>query len=447
MNNADYYQCQDLLQNATGKLGYPLGQDKICAISRLITETMGGVNRYFHNFQHILMFANHEDPMIIIAALFHDLIYIEVDGKIPFNLTSYLTPFIQEKLGGFFIKNKPDKPSQYVEIALAIFGLNLGDNLSKFRGKNEFLSALCLAQVFDGDLPLSIIVGLMAMIELTIPFRGKKKDLTPPQNLEIRLRKVNQEFFLNLSEKEIIEIVIQGVKFANLDVSGFASENVKDFISNTWLLLPETNHFLKYPCLYTIQDYCLALIKTTKFFNSLSPQVIFHRYSNYPAVEDYQLLIQKSEFNLDIARCYFIYQVVSLTILQALITDSSGFIPLHFFFPESCCLSLDSSFVSFLPVVNQVKISPNSPEFEVIRLLNFNFNSPFFPYSNLGIFVTFVWHYLHFNNLDFLFQNCFSYWNHTIDNKIFLDLFSPDLIREIKRAIASFLAVKQEKFT
>lgn len=447
MNNADsYLQCQEILRNAMSKLGFPLHDDKICEISELITDAMGGVNRFFHNFDHLLMFADHEDAMIVIASLFHDLVYVQVDRTIPFNLTAYLTPFIQAKLGGLFIKSNLPKESKYLTIALDIFGLNIGDNLSSFRGQNEFLSALCTAHILDGFLPLSIIVRLMTIIELTIPFRPKENNLTAPQQLEIRLQKVNQQFQLNLSEKEIRLTICQGVKLANIDVSGFASENVKDFINNTWLLLPETNPSLKYQCLYTVKDYCLALINTTKFISSLSPEMIFHHYHDYPCDQDYQLLIKRSQSNLDISKYYFIYQVVSLSILQAIINRFAASLPLCFLFPNCCVLSEDySSFLGFLPSFNQTQFSQESQEYEIITLLNAEFKPPLFPYSDIGSFVIFIVHYLTLNNIINLAEQCYLFFDNKINNHYFLQQFPDDLIKIIVDAIALFLETKQKQ--
>lgn len=447
MNNADYYlQCQEILRNAMSKLGFPLPEDKICEISELITDTMGGINRYFHNFEHLLMFADHEDPMIIIAGLFHDLVYVQVDRNIPFNLTAYLTPFIQEKSGCFLIKSYPQSDSKYLEIALDIFGLNFGDNLSNFRGQNEFLSALCTAQILDVHLPLSMIVRLMTIIELTIPFRAKENNLTPPEQLEIRLRKVNQKFQLNLSESEIIFTINEGVKLANLDVSGFAVKNVKDFLQNTWLLLPETNHFLHQQCLYTIKELVVALIKTSKFISSLYPEIIFHHYHNYPPQTDYNLLIQNSKFNLDITRYYFLYQIISLGILQGLINRFTTSLSLSFFFPSRCeVLDNYSSLIHFLPRVNFPKFSSDSQEFQIINLLSYRFEIPPFPYDDLGNFVIFIVHNLTLNNTITLIDQCYLFFDNKIDHNLFLKQFPDDLINTIADAIAVFLETKRKQ--
>lgn len=450
MSNADYYeQCREILRNAMSKLGFPLPEAKICEISELVTDTMGGVHRYFHNFEHLLMFAEHDDPMIIIAGLFHDLVYIQVDRRIPFNLTGYLTPFIQEKLGSFFIKSNVQSEKKYLEIALDIFGLNLGDNLSNFRGQNEFLSALCTAQILDGYLPLPMIVRLMTIIELTLPFRPKKNNLNPPQQLEIRLRKVNHNFQLNLSEKDIIFTISQGVKFANLDVSGFAVENIKDFIQNTWLLLPETNHSLQqHRCLYTVKDCCIALIKTTKFINSLSPEIIFHRYHDYPHQESYNLLLKNCQFNLNNARYYFFYQVISLTILQAIISRFTNSLPLGFFFSDSCFVSGKcSSLINFLPPVNSEQFLPESQEYQIINLLNSCFNFPPFPYENVGNFVIFVVHNLPLNDTLTLIDKCYLFFDDKIDHNLFLEHFPEQLINLIKEAIALFFKTKGKELT
>lgn len=438
MNNADYYdQCREILTDATSRLGFPLQDDKICEISGLITGVMGGNYRCFHNFEHLLMFKDQEDPIITIAGLFHDLIYIQVDRKIPFNLTPYLAPLIQERIDGLYIKSCRGKKDKYLEIILKIFGLNIGDNLSNFRGYNEFLSALCTAKILDNYLPLTIIVRIVTIIELTIPFRRSENNISVSQQLEKRLSKVNQQFQLGLKNDEIILTIIQGIKLANLDVSGFASNNVKDFINNTWLLLPETNHILNDQDHYLIKDCCIALIKTTKFIQCLLPESIFHCYHNYPSFDVYESLINRSKYNLNIAQYYFAYQIISLSILQAFISRFTFSLPLSFLFPSKCNLSPNnSSFVDYILPVNKKKFISNSVEDIVSSLINAEFQPSFFPYSDLSNFVMLIFNYLTLKDSLIFMDKCFLFFEGEISHDDFLNLFPSSLIQIIADAIA-----------
>ncbi|WP_324281802.1 hypothetical protein VKI22_13005 [Cyanobacterium aponinum UTEX 3221] len=448
MNNADYYdQCQEILTDATSRLGFPLGDDKICEISSLITEAMGGNYRCFHNFEHLLMFKDQEDPIITIAGLFHDLVYIQVDRKITFNLTVYLAPLIQERIDGLYIKSRQNKKDKYLEIILKIFGLNIDDNLSNFRGHNEFLSALCTAQILDNSLPLTVIVRIVTIIELTIPFRQLENNISISQQLEKRLSKVNQQFQLGLKNDEIILTIIQGVKLANLDVSGFASTNVKDFINNTWLLLPETNHILNDQYHYLIKDCCIALIKTTKFIQCLFPENIFHCYHDYPSSDAYESLINRSKYNLNIAQYYFAYHIIGLSILQAFISRFTFSLPLSFFFPHKSNSSKNnSSFIDYIIPVNKKNIIPNSVEDIVSNLISAEFQPSFFPYNDLGNFVILIFNYLTLKDSLIFIDKCLLFFEGEICQDDFLNLFPSPLIKIIEDAIAQHLAEVRSHF-
>ncbi len=172
MNQSDYFnQCRQILRRVLKQLDCEINDHYLNNISQIIVDTMGGNHRYFHTFDHILMVSKSDDPLIILAALFHDLVYLQVDQQIRFNLASYLNPFIQEINGNFFLNSTVNKQEKELDIVLQIFNLNRGDNLSSFRGINEFISALSAAIILSSYLPLKIITRLITIIELTIPFR------------------------------------------------------------------------------------------------------------------------------------------------------------------------------------------------------------------------------------------------------------------------------------
>ena len=197
MSQIDYlHQCRAILKKVLQQLSSDIEDNQVSKIAKIITEAMGGNYRYFHNFDHIVMLSKTNDPLITLAGLFHDIVYIQVDQQIRFNITPYLTPFVEERNGDLFIKSLIYKQEKELEIIIQIFGLNKGDNLSKFKGINEFLSALTAAIILSPYLPLMIITRLVTIIELTIPFRqAKKKQLTIPQQLQKRLEKVYHQYY------------------------------------------------------------------------------------------------------------------------------------------------------------------------------------------------------------------------------------------------------------
>lgn len=440
-----FFQCRHIFQSAMTALGFSLTEEKIVEISALITEGLAGKWRNFHTFDHILMLTDTGDSLITLAGLFHDLVYLQIDDQIPFNYTPYLTPFIVETKDGFLIKSSPSYYDNCFSIVLKIFALNLGDNLSQFKGQNEFLSALIAAQVLQPYLPLSLITRIVTIIELTIPFRHPKNQYeTIPQKLQKRLEIVNQEFNLDLTQDEIITTIRQAVKLANLDVSGFGTSNIKDFLKNTWLLLPETNHCLYDSEKYTIKDYRFALDNTTKFINLISPNLVFHHYHNEPDFTTFQKLVDNCQNNLNMSRLYLQVKLTSIAILEALSSSFCPNIPLNFFWNVSKDINLQcSSIFDFLPPILPYE-SQNYQEKLIVDLLIFESQGNFFSDISHSLFTLFILHYVCFDSLVAYKSQCQQFFNRKLTSKDFLSVFPPSLISIISDSIEQLLHHKKQ---
>lgn len=447
MNQADYLSlCHDYLLKAFIDLGFSLTEEEIDSISHLIVEGMTGKWRMFHNFNHLLMVSNTGDPLITLAGLFHDLIYLQIDEHIPFNFTPYLTPFIIKKGNIFCIKSSLNYQDTCFSIVRQIFNLELGDSLSSPKGQNEFLSALTAAKILESYLPLPLITRIVTMIELTIPFRhSTSKNKTIPQELQEKLEKVNQDFNIGLTPSEITTTICQAVILANIDISGFASANVIDFINNTWLLLPETNHALRDTYKYTIQDYRLSLANTTKFINFLKPNLIFHRYHNEPNIDTFQELINICERNLIIGRLYLEIKLVSLAILEAISTRFFPYLPLAFFWGISPYSEIKyPSIFDFLPSFSPLK-SDNSLENTIIQLLSLECNSYLFPDINLSRFSSLILHYLSFDSIIQYQSPCYLFFDSQLSREEFLAFFPPNLISMITDSMVKLFSHRHIK--
>jgi hypothetical protein len=92
----NYQQCLDKLLWVNEQLEVKIPPAQLSKIAKLIVQTMTGVWRYFHSTEHIFEVGGYRDAIEVLAALFHDIVYVQVDGSVNFNLTYYLTPFIRE---------------------------------------------------------------------------------------------------------------------------------------------------------------------------------------------------------------------------------------------------------------------------------------------------------------------------------------------------------------
>ena len=81
-------RCLDCLVSSIEQLGGRVDLPKLEQIAELIIQTMRGPWRYFHTSEHIFEVGGSVDPIEVLAALFHDLVYVQVDQGVSFNISS-----------------------------------------------------------------------------------------------------------------------------------------------------------------------------------------------------------------------------------------------------------------------------------------------------------------------------------------------------------------------
>ncbi len=168
-----YQQCLERLLWATEQLKVEVPATQLNLIAKLLVQTMTGPWRYFHSIEHIFAVGGSRDAIEILAALFHDIVYVQIDGSVHFNLTYYLAPLIREEMGQLFIREQAEYKSDAIfEMVAEVFNFVPGQALSPMSGQNEFLSALVAAKVLEPFFNPSIIIEIVTCIEATIPFRS-----------------------------------------------------------------------------------------------------------------------------------------------------------------------------------------------------------------------------------------------------------------------------------
>ncbi|WP_044246428.1 hypothetical protein [Chondromyces apiculatus] len=313
-------QCLAKLGWAFGRLGLGVAAAELEPVAELIVQTMTGPWRYFHTPDHIFEVGGNEDPIEVLAALFHDIVYVQVDRGIHFNLAPYLTPFIEQDGEKLRLREADALPANDAEMSLifTLFDFAPGQVLSPFGGQNELLSAFVAAKVLCTWLTPGLLSQVVVCIEATIPFRKPSADGTSvAEGLYARLCAANERFGLKLGEAEIIEAVIRSVRLSNRDVNGFGDTSAR-FLDNTWSLLPETNTHFKSPHSYTAREYRTSLQKTSGFLHSLDPKVIFRKFHGEPDEATYQHLVARADHNLAVGRLYLGTKIVTMALIEAL---------------------------------------------------------------------------------------------------------------------------------
>ncbi|MBD2485696.1 hypothetical protein [Planktothrix sp. FACHB-1365] len=344
-------QCLEKLIWAMQKLEIDCDETELPKIAELIVQTMTGPWRYFHTPNHIFEVGGEEDPIEVLAALFHDVVYVQVDQSVNFNLTYYIAPFIRQVGEHLLIRDAEDlPPDEGFEMVRQIFDFAPSQTLSPVSGQNEFLSGLVATKVLEPLLPLEFLVQVVACIEATIPFRPKTELGSNSDVLYQRLKDVCKTFSLKLTDEDLIETVKRSVRLSNRDVGSFAHESAARFLDNTWNLLPETNHYLKNSSSYTINQYRTALQKMEGFMNFIKPEIIFHQFQGYPDELSYNAFVERARKNIEVGRLYLASKLFTIAFLEALSLRFGRVIPVSTLMGEMPTEGFSAvSLVDFLP--------------------------------------------------------------------------------------------------
>ncbi|NET55912.1 MAG: hypothetical protein F6K47_07000 [Symploca sp. SIO2E6] len=440
--NQNHQQCLEKLLWATEQLGVEVSPTQLAKIAQLIVQTMTGPRRCFHSTEHMFEVGGSTDAIEILAGLFHDIVYVQVDGSINFNFTYYLAPFFREEGGKLSIRDTAELPNDSTfEMVAAVFGFVPGQVLSPFAGQNEFLSAVVAAKALESFFSPSLIVQLTACIEATIPFRPlSESGLTPSEVLYQHLKSTNEQFNLQLTDEEIRQTLKQSVRVTNRDVGSFAHPSSAVFLANTWNLLPETNHNLQKTGSYTVRDYRIAIQKMTGFMNFLKPKTIFQHFQGEPDDKTYHSLVEQAKKNLEIGRLYLESKLITNTILEALSLRLGQDISLAIMMGElpDSGYSLGRLGDSFPNLIKPYQ--PTNPiEKEVCSLLNVGRSSGGNYDLKTSPLTAFVVNFIGFDGIRQLREQSNKFFQGTISSEDFLASCNPDLIRIIANEVIELL--------
>ena len=339
-----------LLQTALDELGARMPLADVERIAIIINEAMTAEARSFHTPEHVFDLVDPGNPYMTLAALFHDLVYYQVDmGFIP-QIKEALEPSIEPWDGGLRLKPGIRENDRELLLCMEVFDVKGGQKLAPFGGMNEFLSALVMARKLGGVVKEQDLILATACIEATIPFRPKDAhDRTPAERLAQRLQAANANLRLGLGREKIEQAVRWAVTFANRDVANFAERDVTRFLDNTWKLLPETNPSLRTLGVYSIKSYRVALQKMEGFLCSVDPATIFAQYAGAPPENEYRQMRQRGERNVSTACEYLGIKLLTAAILEALAEISGGDAPVSLFMGDIGADQKGSRLEDYLP--------------------------------------------------------------------------------------------------
>lgn len=320
------------LKECFDNLNVSISDTELEGLAILVHDTMNGQMRKFHNIAHIFTVAEpFTEPLQVLACLFHDMVYYQVDNGFHPHTKKIAKNYIQVIDSQVVIMPKLSDLPTWWFILLDIFGFKVGDKPSIYGGLNEFLSAVVALHGLSPYLTVEQLIKIACCIEATIPFRGI--DEHGDSNFEITERRLTQialSYNLDISKEYIDEIIHASVAVSNTDVGNFAFSNTADFLDNTWLLIYEGNTNLKNAenFSYSTTGYRESLMKTEAFFKNLKPRNIFHQYKDVPTHIECARLTHQAQRNIAIAREYLAAKLCSATLFEALALETGGDVPL-----------------------------------------------------------------------------------------------------------------------
>ncbi len=336
MTTGTIQQLIQAFEEAFANLQVDIAGTELEALAIFIHKAMGIEARHFHTPEHILSLIASHNPIQTLAAMFHDIVYYQVDRGFSSEVWATISPYIREI--GTEIYIDPDVPAddRLFNLAIETFDFQRGQKLSPFAGLNEFLSALVMCRKLGEILPEDTLLKAIVYIEATIPFRvTNARGEGPFESLAARLSRVSQKHHIPMTASEIDATIQGAVTFANEDVKNFAEEDPTRFLDNTWKLLPETNVALRSGNIYSIREYRMALQKMAQFMDQLDTDSVFHSYKDTPTTEELRKMVTLARHNVDAAREYLGTKLLSVAILEALAEITGGDTPLSLFVGDS----------------------------------------------------------------------------------------------------------------
>lgn len=339
-----------LVQTAVDRLELPVELKDVERLGIMVNKAMSTQARSFHTAEHVFNLARQDQPLQILAALFHDIVYYSIDqGFIP-EIEDILINYVYIDEGDIVIREDLNTEQSCIHGVLSVFGFQPGDHLPAFGGMNECLSAIVLVHEMEPFMKRTDLLQVVCSIEATIPFRKPEANgHTPPQRLASRVTELNESRQMGLSEENITSMIQKAVIFANTDVENFAEQEVAAFLDNTWKLLPETNPSLRTTGLYTVKNYRIALQKMEGFMNFLNPSVIFTSYKGVPSSEDLKDLNYHAKRNVLAARDYLGVKLLTTGVLEAIAEISGGDVPIALLMGDISDAQSIDHFESMLP--------------------------------------------------------------------------------------------------
>lgn len=303
-------------------------------LAMMVHRSMDPKTRAYHTAEHVFFMCEGMNSHQILAALFHDVVYVQLDGGFP-EAVAHTLDVVRSEGGAFFLGDIAAKDTA-AHLCAALFGFRSGDALGLYTGLNEFLSALVAARLLQSLVSAADLVRVVAAIEATIPFRSPVAGQGAAAVLAQRAAAWVQETGLDLpsgqsADSFVRSAVKDAVQLANRDVSGFAQPDPALFLSSTWLLIEESNAPLRSAGIYSVTQYRAALVRMETFLLGLQPEDIFQSFDGVPGDVALVGLADRARTNIRFACDFLDAKLVTIAVVEALALQTGTDCPVSMF--------------------------------------------------------------------------------------------------------------------
>ena len=315
----------------------------------LINQSMSAATRSFHTASHVFQVCEGMKPVQVLAALFHDVVYWQVDNGLPTVLVPLLNGVTRSENETLVLQTfKPVNAA--VALCAAIFDFSPGQVLPLNAGMNEFLSAVVATRLLQPHLSDTQMLAVVACIAATIAFRPHDASgLTAADKLAQRVRShiANSRMALDDRDAEasafVDALVTDAVTLANRDIAGFTDADPRQCLSNTWQLLKEGTPALLVAPACDIKDYRAALQRMRTFLDQLDPALIVQHYGSYPEAEARLALHRLAARNVRFTLDYLEAELSFVAIVEALALATGTDCPMALLPGDKHCSSAESA--------------------------------------------------------------------------------------------------------
>jgi len=286
-------------------------------------------DRVYRNVDHVYRVVRgmkyETDSVPILASLFHDIVYLTIDKKLPDKLRKLLSDVVDDPNDGSSTLNyRMPYRDPLVRMVRSMFDYVFGPTQRKNRNTdetNEFLSAIVAVKLLGSFLPRKTLFQLVACIEATIPFRPVVDGTlaSPMEGLYTFLRRTNEEFRVGLSEHELVETVQMAAYFSNADLRSHCSDVIV-FRDRQLMCMPEWKPILRHESTCTLCQIFQCFVGVIEFSNIVKSVNVFQSFRGKPAQDVIETMTKKSDTNLRAVTQYLKVRCLAVRILMDLLT-------------------------------------------------------------------------------------------------------------------------------